>query len=838
MTDAKNKKTPTKTSKTAAKKAVEISDTETAETKKKKAAADSTEKAAAKPRRVVKKEVVEPAPTPDAEADLDTPTEPVLPPEEAAALARKYAEARQRIKDALARPKAPAIPAPAPSSPAASPKPVVSPAPAPATPAVKPAAPPAPTVKPPAVPVTPTASPAVPVVPKPAVPVVPATPASPKPVARPVVPPVAPPAVPKPPVPPAAVAPVKPVPPAPVRPAVPPASPRPASPVPPAPVRPAAPPPAPVVEKKPAPPPAPKIKIQITEGLSVKEISEKLNQKLPDVIRKLIGLGVMANMNQRLDNDTAVLLADAFGFDAEMKSLEAEVIADVPEDPSQLLPRPPVVTVMGHVDHGKTSLLDAIRQARVAEKEAGGITQHIGAYQVKTDRGIVTFLDTPGHEAFTAMRACGAQATDIVILVVAADDGVMPQTIEALDHAKAAKVPIVVAINKCDLPTANPQRIKQELTKHGLVAEEWGGKTVMVEVSARQKTNLDKLLEMILLEAELLELKANPNRPAQGVVVEARLDSRRGPVATVLIQKGTLRVGDAFVCGNQTGKIRALTDHTGTRVKDAPPAYPVEILGLSGTPQVGDKMAVVASEREAREIGERRQALADAEAKRARHHVTLEAFHDEASAGKLKSLPIVLKADVQGSLEALRDSLSKIATDEISVNLIHAGTGGINNSDVVLADASNAIILGFNVRPDPSSESLAKRDGVEIKTYRIIYDLLNDVKASLEGMLEPEEKETTVGWAEVRKTFSAPKVGLIAGCMVIDGKAVRTAKARLVRDGAIAFEGVLAGLRRFKDDAREVEKGYECGITLANYQDIKVGDRIEFYTVEKVARKL
>lgn len=601
-------------------------------------------------------------------------------------------------------------------------------------------------------------------------------------------------------------------------------------------VKPAAPArPAPAAETR---PPVARTKIQINETITVKELAEKLNAKLPDVIKKLMGLGVMANLNQRLDTDTAVLVADAFNVDVEVKSVLTDEALSTPEDPGALKPRPPVVTVMGHVDHGKTSLLDAIRSARVAEKEAGGITQHIGAYQVKTERGVVTFLDTPGHEAFTAMRARGAKATDLVILVVAADDGVMPQTVEAIDHARAADVPIVVAINKCDLPQANPQRIKQELANLNLAPEDWGGKTVMVEVSARQKTNIDKLLEMVALEAELLELKANPDRAAQGVVVEARLDPRRGPVATVLIQKGTLKLGDAFVCGVHSGKIRALTDDRGERVKEAPPSFPVEIMGLAGTPQAGDTLVVLPTDREAREIAERRQALADAEAKKARQHLTLEAFHQEAEAGKVRALPIVLKADVRGSLEAIRDSLQKLGNTEISVRVIHAGVGGINNSDVVLADASDAIILGFNVRPDPTSESLAQRDGVEIKTYRIIYDMVNDVKAALEGLLEPEEKEITVGWAEVRKVFSAPKVGVVAGCMVTDGKAVRTGKARLIRNGAIVFEGALGSLKRFKDDVREVEKGYECGLTLANFQDVKTGDRLEFFTIEKQARKL
>lgn len=608
------------------------------------------------------------------------------------------------------------------------------------------------------------------------------------------------------------------------------------APVPPPPAAPPAPPTA-----KPVPPPAPAVareKISINEGITVKELAEKMGVKIPDLLKKMMGLGVIANLNQRLDTDTATLAADAFHFDVDIVSLVADDVLVPSDDPGTLVSRPPVVTVMGHVDHGKTSLLDAIRSARVAEKEAGGITQHIGAYQVETDKGVVTFLDTPGHEAFTAMRGRGAQATDIVVLVVAADDGVMPQTVEALDHAKAAGVPIVVAINKCDLPTANSQRIKQELGALGLQSEDWGGKTVMVEVSARLKTNIDKLLEMILLEAELLELKANPHRPAQGVVVEAKLDPRRGPVATVLIQKGTLRVGDAFLCGVKAGKIRALLNDRGERVKEAGPAFPVEILGLAGTPMAGEKLIVVATDREAREIAERRQVIADAEARRVRHHLSLEEFHKQAESGKVKFMPIVLKADVQGSLEAVKESLVKLGNEEIGVRVIHAGVGGINNSDVVLAAASDAIILGFNVRPDPSSENLAQREGIEIKTYRIIYEMVNEVKAALEGLLEPEEKEVTQGWAEVRKVFVAPKVGAVAGCMVTDGKVSRTAKARLIRNGAIVFEGGVGSLKRFRDDVKDVDKGFECGIALANYKEVKVGDRLEFYIVEKVARKL
>ncbi len=716
------------------------------------------------------------------------------------------------------------------------PKPV---APAqPAAPAPKAAVPPAPVLRP-APPVAP-----LPVKPAPAKPLSPA-PAAPRPAS----PAAAAPAAPKPPSAPLAKPPMAPgqkaapvAPPAPSKPlpsSVPAA--KPAVPAAAVAVRTAAPPvaaPRPLPPAPPPPPPPPRGKIRINENVTVKSIAEKMNLKLPDLMKKLIQLGVMANLNQRLDTDTATLVADAFNFDVVVEALYADEKLDGPEDkPEDMKPRFPVVTVMGHVDHGKTSLLDAIRSARVAEKEAGGITQHIGAYQVKTSKGMISFLDTPGHEAFTAMRARGAQATDIVVLVVAADDGVMPQTVEALDHAKAAGVPIVVAINKCDLPTANPQRIRQELSKHNLLSEEWGGKTVMVEVSARQKTNIDKLLEMILLEAELLDLKANPNRLAQAVVVEARLDPRRGPVATVLVQKGTLKVGDAFICGLTYGKVRALTDDHGQRQKDAGPSVPVEILGLNGTPQAGDKLMVVPPEK-AREISERREIVAASEARSKRHHVTLEDLHAQAAAGKIKSLPIVLKADVQGSVEAIRDSLEKLPADQISLRIIHSGVGGITNSDVILADASDAVILGFNVRPDPVSEELARRDGVEIKTYRIIYDMINDVTAAMTGLLEPVEKEVTIGWAEVRQLFKAPKAGLVAGCMVTDGKIVRTGKARLLRNGAIVFDGSLGSLRRFKDDVREVEKGFECGITLDKYQDLKPGDRIEAYVIEKSAGKL
>ncbi|HOW28045.1 MAG TPA: translation initiation factor IF-2 [Elusimicrobiota bacterium] len=633
---------------------------------------------------------------------------------------------------------------------------------------------------------------------------------------------------------------VKPVPPSikPPAPKMPARSDKPALKVPEKPMEPRAPviPPPPPKPVEPARPAAPRVKIKINEFISVKDLADRMNVKVPDVIKKLMSMRVLATINQRLDSDTATMVADTFQFDVEVIPLYAEEALESPDDPSKLKARPPVVTIMGHVDHGKTSLLDAIRQTRVAEKEAGGITQHIGAYQVKTEKGTISFLDTPGHEAFTAMRARGAQATDLVVLVVAADDGVMPQTIEALDHARAAGVPIVVAINKCDLPNANPQKVKQELSNHQLITEEWGGKTIMVEVSARQKLNLDKLLEMILLEAEILELKADPTRSAQGVVVEARMDQRRGPVATVLIQKGTLHVGDAFVCGMTFGKVRALLDHKGQRIKEAVPSQPVEILGFSRPPETGVRFQVVATDSEAREIAEKRASIADEESKKRRQHVTLETLHQAVSAGKLKNLPIIIKADVQGSVEAVRDSLERMSYEGVTVKSIHVGVGAINESDILLASASDAIILGFNVRPDPSSEDLARRESVEIRTYRIIYDMVNDVKAALEGLLEPLVKEVTQGWADVRQVFRITKSGTVAGCYVTEGKAARSAKARLLRNGTIVFEGTLSNLKRFKDDVREVEKGFECGISLEGYQDIKPGDRIEFYSLEKQTR--
>ena len=596
---------------------------------------------------------------------------------------------------------------------------------------------------------------------------------------------------------------------------------------------------APAAQPKPAAPAAPKPKISINETLTVKELADKMSVKVGDLLMKLLKAGVRASLNQRLDKDTAQLVASEFGFEATFAPIYSEeaMLKKEEEDPGQLQPRSPIVTIMGHVDHGKTSLLDGVRETKVAEGEAGGITQHIGAYKVHMDKGDIVFLDTPGHEAFTAMRARGAQVTDIVILVVAADDGVMPQTVEAIDHAKAAGVPIIVAVNKIDLPQAKPDRVKQELSNYQLTPEEWGGQTIFVEVSAKKRMNLDKLLEMILLQAEILELKANPNRAAQGVVVESRLDPKKGPVATVLVQKGTLKIGGTFVCGLTSGKVRAMTDDRGHRLMEAGPSTPVEILGFSEPPQLGDGVIVVNSEREARDIVERRRNLSREAVSEKKRHISLEMLSAVAKEGKVKELNLILKADVQGSAEAVRDSIDKIGSQDIRLRIIHSGVGGVNESDVSLAAASDAIIIGFNVRPEPAAEELARREGVEIKTYRIIYEAIADIRAAMEGLLEPEEKEVPLGRVDIREVFKTP-AGKVAGCMVTQGKVTRSARVRLVRDSKIIHEGAIASLRRFKDDVREVEQGYECGISLENFQDYNKGDIIEVFVKEKLARKL
>jgi translation initiation factor IF-2 len=503
-----------------------------------------------------------------------------------------------------------------------------------------------------------------------------------------------------------------------------------------------------------------------------------------------------------------------------------------------MTPRSPVVTVMGHVDHGKTSLLDAIRSTSVVKGEAGGITQHIGAYQVKLNKGTITFLDTPGHEAFTAMRARGAMATDLVILVVAADDSVMPQTIEAIDHAKAAGVPIVVAINKVDLPTANVQRVKQELAQHNLMAEDWGGKTVMVEVSARTKQNIEKLMEMILLEAELLELKANPDRPAKGVVLEAHLDPKRGITATVLVQAGTLKVGDVVVCGLSYGRVRAMMDDSWTIVDSAAPSVPVRILGLALVPQVGDQFAVVNNDREAREIAERRRQFVKDAAQQKSGHISLESLHSHIAEGKIQDLPIILKADVQGSLQAIQDSLGKLTGTSIQLRVVHMAVGNINESDVLLAEASNAIVFGFHVKTEWSAEAEAKRAGVDIRVYQIIYEMLADIRAAMEGLLKPEEREVIKGRAAVKSVFPASRGAAIAGVMITEGKVLRGSKARLIRGKEVIATGTVGSLRRFKEDVREVEKGYECGLSIDGVKEFQPGDVIEIIVIEKHARRL
>ncbi len=580
-----------------------------------------------------------------------------------------------------------------------------------------------------------------------------------------------------------------------------------------------------------------------SEDITVGELAGKMKRPAAELIRKLIDLGVMASINQAIDADTAALIATELGFTVEQATPPKPVYEnpfDEPspvDDPSQLLSRPPVVTVMGHVDHGKTSLLDAIRQTNVTAQEAGGITQHIGAYQVEIMGQTITFLDTPGHEAFTAMRARGAKATDIAILVVAADDGIMPQTIEAINHAKAAGVPIIVAVNKIDKPGANPDRVKQQLTEHGLVPEEWGGETICVNVSALKKQGIDDLLTSILTLSELAEFRANPDKPARGVVIESKIDKGRGPVATVLIHEGTLTVGDAVLAGVTAGKVRAMTNDKGRRLKSAGPSAPVEIVGLPDAPGAGEQFMVVADEKMARNYAELlRTKKRDAEMKTVQR-VSLDDLFDKIKEGQLKQLSIVLKADVQGSVEALRQALSKLGNEEVSVAVIHEGVGPVNESDILLASASDAIIIGFNVRPDASTRKIAEQHNVDIRLYRVIYDAIEDVEKAIKGLLAPVFKEVVLGQAEVRQVFRVTKVGTIAGCYLTDGKITRQAKVRLLRGGVVIFEGQIDSLKRFKDDVREVAAGYECGIGLAGFNDIKEGDLIEAYIIEQVARQ-
>ena len=578
-------------------------------------------------------------------------------------------------------------------------------------------------------------------------------------------------------------------------------------------------------------------KITINELITVKELAEKMNLKVGDVLRKLMTMGTLATINQRLDTDTAILLANEFGYDASLSSLyeeEENIEVSQKDDEKNLLPRSPIVTIMGHVDHGKTSLLDAIRHSNVIAGEAGGITQHIGAYRVKTSTGEITFLDTPGHEAFTAMRSRGAQVTDIVILVVSAADGVMPQTIEAINHAKAANVPIIVAVNKIDLPEADPQRIRQEISNYGLLPEEWGGDTIMVDISAKQKMNIDSLLELVQLKAEMMELKANPNRRAEGIVIEAKLDHKKGTVVTMLVQNGTLRVGDNIVVGTTYGKVRAMANEYSQRFNEAIPSMPVEVLGINEPPQAGDKFIVLEHESQAREIANARKEKAKADSLKPRQHLSLL----DINTGKTKDLRIILKTDVQGSLGALCDALERMSNEEIKLDIIHKGAGSITESDVVLAAASDAMIVGFNIRPDANVEKIAEKEGVSINVYRIIYELIADIKAAMEGLLDPDTKEKIVGKASVKQVFKLSSAGTVAGCTVIEGKAQRNVKVRLIRDNVIIFEGNPSAIKRFKDDVKEVEKGYECGISLENFSDIKVSDIMEFFTIEKTARKL
>lgn len=582
-------------------------------------------------------------------------------------------------------------------------------------------------------------------------------------------------------------------------------------------------------------------KLRVTEYVTVGELANLMNVPVSDVIAKCIGLGLMVSINQRLDKDNITLVADEFGLQVEFhEEFTVDLLEDRPDPHETLLPRSPVVTIMGHVDHGKTSLLDYIRRTNVVAGEAGGITQHIGAYEVTLDGGKrITFLDTPGHEAFTAMRARGAQLTDIVVLVVAAEDNVMPQTLEAISHARAANVPIIIAINKIDKPEANPDRIRQQLADKGILVEEWGGKYQCVEVSAKKGSHVDLLLEKILLEAEVLDLKANPNRNARGAVVEAQIDKGKGILATILVQKGTLRVGDAFVGGIYSGKVKAMFDERGRRTEVAGPSAPVQLLGFDGIPQAGDQFIAVDADRIAREISLKRQQLKREQDFRQIHFVTLDEISEQIQAGqKVRELSIVVKGDVDGSVEALADSLMKLSTSEVKIRVIHKGVGAISETDVLLAAASKAVIVGFHVRPNLNARRLAEQETVDIRLYNIIYDAINEVRSALEGLLAPTLSEEITATVEVRDTFKVPKIGTIAGCYVTDGKIIRNNKVRLLRDGVSIFDGTLTSLKRFKDDVREVEQGFECGIGLENFNDVKVGDIIEAYKIVETKRTL
>ncbi|MDU7109985.1 MAG: translation initiation factor IF-2 [Clostridium perfringens] len=580
--------------------------------------------------------------------------------------------------------------------------------------------------------------------------------------------------------------------------------------------------------------------IEIGKTITVKELAEKLNKPVNDVIKTLIFTGVMAAINQEIDFETAEKVAEKYEvavYEKEEENTLEEFEEETDVEEENLAKRPPIITVMGHVDHGKTSLLDVIRQTNVTAGEAGGITQHIGAYQVRYHDNKITFLDTPGHEAFTAMRARGAQITDVVILVVAADDGIMPQTVEAINHCKAANVPMIVAINKMDREGANPDRVKQELTEHGLVVEDWGGDIIAVPVSAKTRENIDTLLEMVLLTSEMQELKADAGRKAKGTVVEAKLDKGRGAVATLLVQNGTLHMGDSIIVGSTYGRIRAMFDDSGKKIKSAGPSIPVEVLGLSEVPAAGDRFTVVKDEKTARNMAEARKEKIRQESFATSHRVSLEDLYSQIKEGSVKELSVIVKADVQGSVEAIKASLEKLSTDDVKVRVIHGAVGAISETDITLAAASNAIVIGFNVRPDNNAVAASERDGVEVKTYRVIYDAIEDIKSAMIGMLDPEYKEVVLGTAEIRATYKISNVGTIAGGYVLTGKLVRNADVRVIREGIVIFESKLASLKRFKDDVKEVNAGYECGFSVEKFNDIKEGDIIEAYTMEAVQRK-
>jgi translation initiation factor IF-2 len=578
-----------------------------------------------------------------------------------------------------------------------------------------------------------------------------------------------------------------------------------------------------------------KRRIKIDEAIVLSELAKRMGIKASEIIKAMMAMGSMATVNQTIDFDTASLIASEFDYEVERASFEEEaILKQETDDPAKLMPRPPVVTIMGHVDHGKTSLLDVIRKSRISETEAGGITQHIGAYHVSTDRGQIAFLDTPGHEAFTAMRARGAQVTDIVVLVVAADDGVMPQTTEAINHSRAAEVPIIVAINKIDKQNADPEKVKRELAEIGLAPEDWGGDTIYVNVSAKQAQGIDELLEMILLQAEVLELKANPDKFASGHVVEAKIDSGRGPVATVLVREGTLRAGDPVVCGMHYGRIRAMLDDRGNQLESAGPSIPVEIVGLSGVPMAGDEFLALKDEKNAKQVSEHRQQKQRSKELAQSSRLSLDKLYERMQEGEVKDLNLIIKADVHGSIEALKDSLTKLSNDEVNVNVVHSASGTIAESDISLATVSNAIIIGFNVRPSLKVQAMASEENVDMRFYNVIYDVIRDVKNAMVGMMASTYEERILGTAEVREVFQIPKVGNIAGCYVTDGKMERGQKMRLLRDGVVIFEGKNSSLRRFKDDVKEVQAGYECGIGIENFNDIKVGDRIDCYYLEEI----